>query len=88
MIRNASVVALAVILTAPTVVSAQGGPGFLFKRPVVSIGIRAGYAVPRAGGDLFGTTLDDFIPSGADTLSSVSFNSPYFGGELAIRTER
>ena len=82
--RSASAVLLTVILATPVAVSAQGGPGFLFRRPVLSVGIRAGYAVPRAGGDLFGQTLDDFIPSGADTTSSLSFNSPYLGGELAV----
>lgn len=85
MIRTASAAILAAILALPTVASAQGGPGFLFRRPVLSIGFRAGYAVPRAGGDLFDQTLDAFIPSGADTLSSLSFNSPYLGGEVAIR---
>jgi hypothetical protein len=84
--RSALIAVLAVILTVPTGASAQdGGPGFLFKRPVVSLGIRAGYAVPRAGGELFDFTLDEFIPSGADTLSSLSFDSPYLGGEIAIR---
>jgi hypothetical protein len=76
---------LAVGMTAPTLASAQSGPGFLFKRPVLSFGIRAGYSVPRAGGDLFDSTLDEFIPSGADTLSSLSFDSPYLGGEIAVR---
>jgi opacity protein-like surface antigen len=81
-----TVAALAVMLAVPVTASAQGGPGFLFRRPLVSVGIRAGYAVPRAGGDLFGQTRNDFIPSGADpTGSSLSFNSPYLGGELAIR---
>ena len=84
MIRNAAVVALAVILTAPTMASAQGGPGFLFKRPVLSIGVRAGYAVPRAGGELLAFTRDEFIQTGADTLSSLGFDSPYLGGEIAI----
>jgi len=66
--------------------SAQvGGPGFLFQRPRLSVGIRAGYQMPRAGGELFGQTLDDFIPSGADTLSSLSFDAPYLGGEIAFR---
>jgi len=82
---TALVAVLGLMLAAPTASSAQGGPGFLFKRPIVSIGIRAGYAAPRAGGDLFGQTLSDFIASGADTTSSLSFDSPYVGGELAVR---
>ena len=83
--RNALFALLAVVLTVPAAASAQGGAGFLFKRPVFSLGVRAGYSVPRAGGELFDFTLDEFIPSGADTLSSLSFSSPYLGGELAIR---
>jgi hypothetical protein len=85
MIRKASVAVLALHQTAPTMASAQGGPGFVFKRPVVALGLRVGYAVPRAGGDLFDYTLDRFISSGADSLSTLRFNSPYVGGELAIR---
>jgi hypothetical protein len=82
--RIASIGVLAAILAVPTGASAQGGPGFLFKRPVLSVGIRAGYALPRAGGELFDYTFDEFIPSG-DTLGSLSFDSPYLGGEIAIR---
>jgi opacity protein-like surface antigen len=79
-------VALLAALAAPTRASAQaGGPGILFQRPRVAGGIRVGYQVPRAGGDLFGQTLDEFIPAGADTLASLSFNAPYVGGELAFR---
>ena len=81
----ASVVVMAVILAAPTEASAQGGPGFFFKRPTVSIGVRAGYSVPRTGGEFFDYTLDEFMPSGADTLSSLKFSGPYLGAELAIR---
>lgn len=83
--RSAWIAALAVTLTAPTVLEAQGGPGFLFKRPVFSVGVRVGYAVPRLGGQLFDQTLDDFIPLGADTTSSLSFSSPYLGGEIAFK---
>jgi len=84
--RSALVATLLMALSVPTMASAQiGGPGFLFQRPKVSIGIRGGYQVPRAGGDLFNQTLDEFIPSGADTLSSLSFDAPYLGGEIAFR---
>lgn len=83
--RSAVLAASLAVLGVPTLASAQGGPGFLFRRPVVTLAVRAGYQVPRAGGDLFGYTLDEFIPSGADTLSNLSFDSPYLGGELSIR---
>ena len=85
--RSALVVTLlGVGLAAPTMATAQiGGPGFLFHRPRLSIGVRGGYQMPRAGGDLFAQTLDEFIPSGADTLSSLSFDAPYLGGEISFR---
>ena len=85
--RSALVVTLLGIgLAAPTMATAQmGGPGFLFQRPKLSVGIRGGYQVPRAGGDLFTQTLDEFIPRGADTLSSLSFDAPYLGGEISFR---
>jgi hypothetical protein len=84
--RSALVVTLLTALAVPTMASAQlGGPGFLFQRPKLSIGVRGGYQVPRAGGDLFTQTLDEFIPRGADTLSSLSFDAPYLGGEISFR---
>jgi hypothetical protein len=83
--RYAPIAILAVLLAAPAVASAQGGPGFLFKRPSVAIAVRAGYVLPGGGGQLFDYVLDEFIPLGADTLSSWSFDSPYLGGEFAVR---
>lgn len=83
--RTALIAALAVFVTAPTVASAQGGPGFLFDQPNISIGVRLGYVMPRTGGQLFDEWVEGFIPLGADTLSSLSFDSPSIGGELAIR---
>jgi hypothetical protein len=87
MTRITLIAAAALLLTAPAEVLAQrgGGPGFLFERPVFSVGVRAGYSIPRTGGALFDFTLDEFIPSGADTTASLSFDSPYLGAELAFR---
>lgn len=83
--RSVLLVALAVAMTAPEVVHAQGGPGFLFKRPKIALGVRVGYAVPRMGGELFDYTTDEFIPLGSDTTSSLGFDAPYLGGEIAVR---
>ena len=83
--RSASAAILAVILGVPAAAAAQGGPGFLFRQPRLTIGVRAGYVVPKGGGQLFDYALDEFIESGADTLSSMNFNGPYLGGELAYR---
>ncbi len=70
---------------APAAASAQGGSGFLFNRPKISLSVRGGYALPSTGGELFSFAQDEFIPLGADTLSTLDFDAPYLGGELAIR---
>jgi opacity protein-like surface antigen len=83
--RSALIAVLALSLAAPAVASAQGGPGFLFKRPRVTVTVRAGYSLPTTGGQLFDFAVDEFIPLGADTLSTLGFDAPYLGGELAFR---
>ena len=83
--RSVLLAALVLLAGTPALASAQGGPGYLFKRPKVAIGFRAGYSVPTAGGQLFDFTVDEFIPLGADTLSSLGFDAPYIGGEVAFR---
>jgi hypothetical protein len=66
----------------PAHLAAQEGADFLFRRPVVSISVRGGYAVPRAGGDLFEFTQDQLW-----TLEheDISFSGPAFQAELAVR---
>lgn len=66
-------------VAAPGAVAAQGGDGFLFKEPRVSLKLETGYGFQRAQGEVF----DDII--GRHTLHRRDFDSPYFGGELAIR---
>ncbi len=82
--RALLVAALAVSAAAPGAASAQamaGGPGFLFREPRISLGFRAGYAVPRASSGIFEFPLD--------SLTIDNFNAPYVGGELGVRlTER
>ena len=58
---------------------AQGGPGFLFKEPVVSVGLRMGYAMPNEGSDLFAHTREQL------TIENNDFAGGYYGGELAVR---
>ena len=64
--------------------SAQGnGPGFLFKKPGLQVGVRAGYSVASAGGGVFDRAMEDF------TLRKRDFDSSAWGVELAVRgTER
>jgi len=57
----------------------QGGRGFLFRQPNVSLGLRAGYAVPRAGSELFTRTRDEL------TVEKSDFAAGYLGGEIGVR---
>jgi hypothetical protein len=70
---------------------AQGGDGFLFKVPKVSVGFRMGYAGPRAGSEIF-THTKEFLtsvrafPDDPDSpIQTSDFAAAYYGGELAVR---
>jgi len=75
----ANAVVLALLAAAPGALAAQGGPGFLFSRPHVSIGVRAGYTVPRLSSHIFEFSRQEF------TLNRFDFDAPYLGGEFAVR---
>jgi hypothetical protein len=66
-------------LSLPAATAAQGGPGFMFDKPRVSVGIRTGYQLPRVGSNIFEFPLDSL------TLSRSDFGSPWVGGEVAVR---
>ncbi len=71
-----------VIPVVPAPLAAQGG-GFLFKRPVVSLSLRAGYSIPRASSEIFEFTTEQL------TIDRNDFNTATVGGDLAYRvTER
>jgi len=53
-------------------------PDFLFRTPRVSLGIRGGYAVARASGEIFDFTRKQL------TIERRDFDSSVFGGQLAI----
>ncbi len=80
--------ALAIALCASFAVSGSAraqlqGDGFLFKRPSVTLGVRFGYALPRAGSEVFDLTREQL------TVDKSDFNALSFGGEAAVRvTER
>jgi hypothetical protein len=59
--------------------AAAQGSGFMFKRPSVTLGVRLGYALPRAGSEIFDFTREQL------TVDKNDFNALSFGGELAIR---
>ncbi|WP_420632459.1 hypothetical protein [Candidatus Palauibacter sp.] len=52
---------------------------FLFRRPGVTIGVRFGYSMPRAEGEIFDFTSDEL------TVEKGDFNSAAFAGDLGIR---
>jgi outer membrane protein W len=58
---------------------AQGGDGFLFKAPTVSIKFETGYGFQQARSDIFTFTREQL------TLGPRAFDSPYVGGEVALR---
>jgi len=60
-------------------VAAQGGDGYLFKAPRVSVTFESGYGFQRANSDLFDFVIDKH------TIDQRDFDSPYFGGELGVR---
>ena len=68
------------MVSVPMAASAQaGGPGFLFRRPTFSFGIRAGYARPQAGSEVFDFARETL------TLGTNDFASSAWGADLAFR---
>jgi hypothetical protein len=63
----------------PEDAAAQGGDGFLFKQPVVSLGFRAGWAVQRARSDIFTHTREQLKVGKRD------FDGIYVGAEFGVR---
>lgn len=56
---------------------------FLFRRPVVDVAFSFGYALPRAGSDVFDFTREQL------TVERSDFGAPAVQGEIAVRvTER
>ena len=72
-------VAMSVMMILPVEALAQGGDGFLFKRPSVQLSIRGGYFIPRAGSEIFDFTRDQL------TVDKSDFNTVGVGAEIAVR---
>ncbi|GMR13954.1 MAG: hypothetical protein BMS9Abin29_2180 [Gemmatimonadota bacterium] len=72
-------VAMSILVISPVQALAQGGDGFLFKRPSVQLSIRGNYFVPRAGSEIFNFTRDQL------TVEKSDFNTAGIGGEIAVR---
>jgi opacity protein-like surface antigen len=79
LVARAVVTSALAALLLPQLSLAQGGPGFLFKSPVVSVGIRTGYAVPSARSDLFDFAREQL------TIERSDFNGGFFGFDVGVR---
>lgn len=79
-------VALAAVvgsIAAAAPLSAQGGEGFLFRQPKITLKFETGYSVQAATGDVLDHTRSRYSVGWRD------LDSPYIGGEVAYRaTER
>ena len=85
----AAVACVVAALTAPTALHAQdtistpvgsSGPhGFLFQRPVVTLGIRGGFDLARAQGDIYNLFTDTL------TLNRSDFNTYSIAGDIGVR---
>ena len=79
-VAGAALVAV-VLSTGPGEARAQAGEDYLLKQPRVTLGLRAGYAVPRAESDIFTFTREQL------TVEEDDFNAPSVGLELAFRLD-
>jgi len=67
------------VASLPAEALAQGGEGYLFKQPFMSISLTAGISMPRGGSDLFDFTTREL------TVEQHDFNAPVVEGRLAFR---
>jgi len=71
--------ASALLLVAPAFAAAQGGDGYLFKQPVMTVKFETGYGFQRASSDAFDEAIRLL------TVGRRDFDSPYIGGEFGVR---
>ena len=75
--------ALLCSLALPAVGFAQGGSGFLFKQPTVTVKFETGYGLNTTSSEFWDFTRERL------TIGKRDFDGPYIGGEIAFRaTER
>jgi opacity protein-like surface antigen len=70
-------VGVVLVVSAPRTLAQ--GPDFLFRRPVVDLSVSFGYALPRAGSELFDFTREQL------TVDRSDFGAPVVQGEIAVR---
>jgi hypothetical protein len=76
--RRAGMLVLGLVVAACGRLSAQGGDGYRFGRPSVTLKFEAGYGRQRAGSEIFDWVVQEH------TVSRRSFDAPYLGGEVAV----
>jgi hypothetical protein len=81
-LRALTLAGVAAAALLPAGLAAQDGADFLFRRPFVSLTVRGGYAVPRAGSDIFDFTREHLMTLDQE---DISFSGPAVQGELAVR---
>jgi len=69
-----------VLVSATAAPAAAQDADFLFRRPSITAGVRVGYAIPRAGSEIFDFTREQL------TVDRSDFNAFAVGGEIAFRT--
>lgn len=72
-------IALLVVLPATLPAQARGGDGFLFKRPIGSLTVRAGAARPNASGSVFDFVSGLLMPRGSSNTNVGLGPSDYTG---------
>ena len=76
--QGATLLALAVAMSAPARAQGGSGNGFLFREPITTVTFHGGLALPRAGGALFDDVTRDL------TLARSDFAAASFGMDLAF----
>lgn len=75
--RSAIVAVVALVSVAPVAAAQGSGEGFLFKTPRGSFSVHGGYALARAGSDIFSEATSQL------TLDKRDFSSFSFGGDIS-----
>ena len=77
--RRGIVLGAGLVIAACAGLSAQGGDGYRFGPPAVTLKFEAGWGRQRAGSEIFDWVVQEH------TISRRAFDAPYVGGELAVR---
>ena len=72
------VMLVAATVVAPGALRAQGGDGFLFSQPNISLKFEGGYGWQTASSDVYDWVMQEH------TIGRRDFDAPYFGGELGL----